>query len=378
MKPERPSGHRWYSHELCNYHDAGSGSAYLPVGPMIEPSHGFAADPDMRRAQALVITHGTMDRFQRITAREATDAELRTVHTGRLIDRVERLSALGNGDAGAYAPVTYHSAKAARLAAGAAIQAATDVMQDNGNAYCLIRPPGHHAEPDEAMALCLYNNVALAVRAAQGSGAGRVAVVDWDVHYGNGIAATFADDPMVLYVSVHQAGLFPPARGTVLETGGSDARGTELNVPLPPGSGDGAYQAVLDRVITPALRTFNPDIVVVAAGVDASGHDPMGRMLLTSRAFHSMTTAMVDLANELCDGRLVLVHEGGYSAWYQPLCVLATAAGLVGDPAPFDPFAHSLGNLPGQKLQPHQERVISHLERHHPLLYRPHAVSEMP
>lgn len=363
--------HLWFSHELCYFHDVGSGPAYLPVGPLVEPLRGFAADPDLRRAEGLVEVAGTMEHFARRTPQPATDRELLSVHTDELVQRIECLSAQGHGDAGSYAPVNYHSAQAARLAAGAAIQAAEEVMAGHGDAYCLIRPPGHHAEPDSAMALCLYNNVALAARAAQRAGAARVMIVDWDVHYGNGISAAFADDPSVMYVSLHQSGLFPPGAGTLLETGHAGSPGTEINVPLPPGCGDGAYLAVMDRIVAPAARAFEPDVIMVGAGVDACGHDPMGRMMVTSMGFHALTERMVQLALTLCSGRILMVHEGGYSSWYQPLCVLAIANALAGLRPPYDPFLYLLGNLPGQSLQPHQERVISHLEQRHPALASP-------
>lgn len=149
------------------------------------------------------------------------------------------------------------------------------------------------------MALCLYNNVAVAARAAQRRGVGRVLILDWDVHHGNGIQRVFYDDPDVLYVSIHQDGLFPAASGLVMETGTGAGKGSTLNVPLPPGTGHDAYLAVVGRVVEPAARAFGPDLILVAAGVDASGHDPMGRMMCTSRTFHAMTSAMCRLADEL-------------------------------------------------------------------------------
>lgn len=359
----------WFSHELCNFHDPGTAAGYLPAGHLLEPLRGFGADPDMRRAEALVTVSGVMDRFTRVTPRPATTQEILAVHSARLLDRIDRLSAQGHGDAGSYAPVGFHSAQAARLAAGAAVQACEDVLAGRTErVYCLVRPPGHHAEPDAAMALCLLNNVAIGVRAAQRAGAGRIMVLDWDVHHGNGIQAVFDQDPDVLYVSIHQAGLFPPASGSVMEIGTGPGEGFTINAPLPAGSGLGAYEAVMARVVEPAAAAFRPALVVVAAGVDASAHDPMGRMMLTSSAFHHLTARTVKLAERLGHGRLVLVHEGGYSAWYQPMCVLATASAMVGLPSPPDPFDTSLAHLPGQELQPHQERVVHHLERHHPRL----------
>ncbi|MER7505711.1 class II histone deacetylase [Nonomuraea pusilla] len=362
-------GPAWYSHELCFWHDPGPGSGYVPVGPGIEPLRQFAVDPDLRRAEGLVKASGVMDRFTAVTPAPASDEDLLLVHVPEHVERVEAASAAGAGDAGVYAHVNYHSAQAARLAAGACAQAAIAVLDGRfDRAYCLVRPPGHHAEPDRAMALCLYNNVAIAARAAQRHGARRVLILDWDVHHGNGIQRVFYEDPDVLYISLHQDGLFPAASGGVLETGAGAGTGATLNVPLPAGSGHAAYLAVIDRVVEPAARAFRPELILVAAGVDAGGHDPMGRMMCTSRTLHAMTSTMCRLAGELTDGRIVFCHEGGYSAWYQPMLVLGTASAIAGLPAPHDPFLHSLEHLPGQRLQPHQNRVVEHLRSHHPLL----------
>ncbi|MCX5205630.1 class II histone deacetylase [Streptomyces sp. NBC_00237] len=373
MSTSRPA---WYSHELCFWHDPGSGSGYVPVGPGVEPLRQFAVDPDLRRAEGLVKVSGVQDRFTVVTPTPATDEDLLLVHTPGHIERVEATSAIGSGDAGVYAYVNYHSAQAARLAAGACVQATESVLDGRfDRAYCLVRPPGHHAEPDRAMALCLYNNVAVAARAAQRRGVRRVMILDWDVHHGNGIQRAFYEDPDVLYVSLHQDGLFPAASGLVTETGTGAGAGSTLNVPLPAGTGHDAYLAAVDRLVVPAARAFRPDLILVAAGVDASGHDPMGRMMCTSRTFHAMTATLCRLADELTRGRIVFAHEGGYSAWYQPMLVLGTATAIAGLPAPQDPFLHSLDHLPGQRLQRHQDRVITHLETHHPLLARTAAVA---
>ncbi|MFC5288221.1 class II histone deacetylase [Actinokineospora guangxiensis] len=361
----------WYSHEICYWHDPGMGSGYVPVGPGVEPLRQFAVDPDLRRAEGLVRATGVIESYTQLTPEPATDDELLLVHTPEHIERVEATSALGGGDAGVFAHVNYHSARAARLAVGACVQAADAVLDGRfDRAYCLVRPPGHHAEPDRAMALCLYNNLAVAARTAQRRGARRVLVLDWDVHHGNGIQRAFYDDPDVLYISIHQDGLFPPGSGTVRETGAGAGAGTTLNIPLPAGSGHEAYLAAMRRIVGPAARAFGPELLLVAAGLDASGHDPMGRMMATSRTFHAMTSFLCELAEELTGGKVVFAHEGGYSAWYQPTLVLATASAIAGLPAPDDPFLHSLEHLPGQRVQRHQTRVLEHLAAHHPLLAR--------
>ncbi|GHC83000.1 class II histone deacetylase [Nocardiopsis terrae] len=362
-------GFAWYSHELCHWHDPGPGSGYVPVGPWVEPLRQFAVDPDLRRAEGLVRAYGVLDRFDCLTPEAATDEELETVHSAAHVSRIEEASARGGGDAGVYAHVNYHSSRAARLAAGACAAAVRDVVGGgHDRAYCLVRPPGHHAEPDRAMALCLFNNVAIGARAAQGMGLSRVMVLDWDVHHGNGVQKAFEEDPDVLYVSIHQDGLFPPNSGSVTETGVGAGEGSTLNIPLPAGSGHDAYLAAFTDVVAPAARRFRPELILVAAGVDASGHDPMGRMLCTSLTFHTLVRKVCDLAGELCGGRCVFVHEGGYSAWYQPMLVLGTASAIADLPAPEDPFRHSLDHLPGQRVQAHQRRVLDFLRDHHPLI----------
>lgn len=362
----------WFSHELCFWHDPGAGSGHLPVGPGVEPLRQFAVDPDLRRAEGLVRLSGVLDRFTRHTPSLAPDADLLLVHTREHVDRVEATSARGGGDAGVYAPAGHHSAAAARLAVGACTGAVREVLAGrHQRAYCLVRPPGHHAEPDRAMGLCLFNNLAVATRVAQRQGARRVLVVDIDVHHGNGLQRVFWEDPDVCYVSLHQDGLFPPASGTAAETGSGAGAGTTMNVPLPAGTGHGGYVAAVESLVRPAARAFRPDLILVAAGLDAGAHDPMGRMMATSRTFHAVVGTLCDLADELCSGRIVLAHEGGYSAWYQPTLLLSVAAAVAGLPAPDDPFLHSLENLPGQRLTPHQRRVVDHLQARHPLLAAP-------
>lgn len=361
----------WYSHELCYWHDPGAGSGYLPVGPGIEPLRQFAVDPDLRRAEGHVRASGLLDCLTTVTPEPASDDDLLLVHTADHVGRIEAASSQGAGDAGAFAYVNYHSALAARLAVGACVQATEAVAAGRfERAYCLIRPPGHHAEPDRAMALCLYNNVAIAVRALQRGGIRRVLVVDLDVHHGNGIQRVFYDDEDVCYISIHQHGLFPPGSGGVAETGTGAGTGLTLNVPLPAGSGHEAYLAAMERLVEPAARAFGPEFVVVAAGLDASAYDSMGRMMCTSRTYYMLTAALCRLADELAEGRIVFANEGGYSAWYQPLLVSAVASAIAEVEAPYDPFLHSLDHLPGQALQPEQNRVLTHTEAHHPLLRR--------
>ena len=187
---------------------------------------------------------------------------------------------------------------------------------------------------------------------------GRVAVVDWDVHHGNGTQAVFWDDPTVLAISLHQDGLYPARSGLLADTGGAGAVGSTLNVPLPAGSGTDAYLAALDQVVLPALEAFAPELIVIACGFDAGALDPLGRMLLPAAAFGEMTGRLLDAAGRICGGRLVASHEGGYSAGHVPFCGLAVIETLSGLSAGIeDPFAY-LSRVPGQAIEPHQQAAV--------------------
>ena len=198
-------------------------------------------------------------------------------------------------------------------------------------------------------------------RAARGIGKG--AVVDWDVHHGNGTQQAFYDDPETLTISLHQDGLFPLGSGTLGERGEGAGQGFNINVPLPPGTGTGGYLAAFDRIVLPALRRFKPEMIVVCSGFDASALDPLGRMMLHSEAFRALTRRLMAAADDLCGGRLALSHEGGYSASYVPYCGLAVMEELSGfRTAIDDPFITNFSGYPGQELMPHQDAAIAAAE----------------
>ena len=227
------------------------------------------------------------------------------------------------------------------------------------NAYALVRPPGHHALADQGMGFCIFGNTALAaMHARHARGLARVAIVDWDVHHGNGTQAAFWDDPTVLAISLHQDDCFPGHSGTVSERGGQGAHGSTINVPLPPGSGGDAYRLAFDEIVAPAIRAFAPDLICVASGLDASMYDPLARMCLFADDFRSLARRIRLLAEEVCAGRLVAIHEGGYSAEYVPFCGHAVIEELAGlEPMIDDPF--DLGRVSSPLvLQPHQVAAI--------------------
>jgi acetoin utilization deacetylase AcuC-like enzyme len=356
----RRTGLVW--HERMMWHDTGSGAGELPAGGWLQPGLHAESPETKRRLKNLLDATGLTEQLVALPPRPATVEELERVHEPAHVERIRRLSAERGGDGGdGETPFGPGSFEIACLAAGGAI-AAVDAVLDGrvDNAYALVRPPGHHAVPAAGMGFCLFGNVAVAARHAQAMrGVERVAVVDWDVHHGNGTQAIFYAEPTVLALSLHQDDLYPVGSGGLAERGEGAGLGATVNVPLPPGSGNGAYSAAVERVVVPVLRRFRPDLILVACGFDAGGGDPLGRMLLTSAAFRELTRALSEAAGELCDGRLAAVHEGGYSAGHVPFLGLAVIEELSGLSAGIeDPFDY-LAEIGGQALQPHQDAAVA-------------------
>jgi acetoin utilization deacetylase AcuC-like enzyme len=311
------------------------------VEPILHPSNYRLA----MRTKHLLDLAGLTPLMTRIEPRPATIEELTVFHTPEYVERVRQLSAKGCGDAGKHAPVGPGSYEIALLAAGGAIAAVDAVIHGPvRRVFVNCRPPGHHALADQGMGYCLFNNVVIAARYAQHAhGIQRVLVLDWDVHHGNGTQEAFYTDPSVLFVSLHQDGLYPCDMGLLHHTGAGDGAGTTVNLPLPAGSGDAVYRAAFERIVLPIAREFRPQLVLVSAGQDASTMDPEGRMCLSSEAYRWMTSALMALAAEYSEGHLVILQEGGYSELYAPYCTLGIIESLAGIrtnlPEPLNPVS---------------------------------------
>ncbi|WP_278441506.1 class II histone deacetylase [Pseudomonas oryzihabitans] len=321
--------------EQCFWHSAGMHALVLPVGGWVQPpaAAGFAESPESkRRLKNLLDLSGLTRQLLCPDALAAAYEDALRVHPAAYLERLKTVSDAGGGMLGEQAPVGPGTYDIALRSAGLAIAAVAAVLEGSvENAYALSRPPGHHCLADQPMGFCFLANIPIAIEAAKARyGIGRIAVLDWDVHHGNGTQAIYEERDDVLTLSIHQDGCFPAGYGGFDDRGRGAGKGHNLNIPLPAGSGHEAYLAAMHRLVLPALRRFEPELIIVACGFDANAVDPLARMQLHSDSFRQLTRLIREAAEELCQGRLVLVHEGGYAEAYVPFCGQAVMEELSG------------------------------------------------
>lgn len=353
-------------HERYCWHDAGAFAGPMRALYPVEPGQAAEHAETKRRIKNLLDAIDFTDKLTTIKPRMAADEDLLRVHTSEYLAHVKALSGGAGGDTGVNAFIGPGGFDIAALSSGGVIAAADAVLKgDVENSYALVRPPGHHAEAHRGMGFCIFANIALAVQFAKARhGLDKIAVVDWDVHHGNGTQSAFYDDPSVLTISIHQEGVFPRDSGHVGDTGAGRGAGYNINLPLPPGSGEGAYRACFDRVILPALHAYKPQMIFVACGFDAGLNDPLARMTLGPESFRWMAASMVKTARELCGGRLMMAHEGGYHAASVPFLALPVFEELTGLSAGIEnPVSALAASFPPSPLLAHQEAPIEAARR---------------
>lgn len=352
--------------------DQGHAAAFMPVDKWIEPGMEHAENPAMKvRLKNLLSVSGLLDQMTRVPAREASVAEITRFHTLDYVNRMKAMSEAGGGDTGELTPFWGDGYAVAALAVGGVLNAVDMIMSGKiDNAYAMTRPSGHHAEADRGRGNCMFGYAALVGKHLQSVyGMSRVAVVDWDVHHGNGTQGAFYDDPRVLTISLHQDRYYPQDQGFIEETGDGAGLGTNINIPLPPGTGPGGYLAAWDEVVLPALRSFKPEFIVNVAGFDGSALDPIGRQMLVAENYGTFTKTLMDVAQEVGHGRLLVINEGGYSAAYAPFCGVKVVEALLGVTSEVgDPFHEFISGWGGMDLQSHQREVVDAVKAQLPLL----------
>jgi acetoin utilization deacetylase AcuC-like enzyme len=267
-----------------------------------------------------------------IDARHAEREELERVHLPSFVDYVARTAGSAMTMFDADTVVTADTYDAARLAAGGFMNAIDSVVaHETDNAFAFVRPPGHHARRGNAQGFCIFNNIAIgACHAMVRHGMERILIVDWDLHHGNGTQETFYEDSRVLYCSVHQSPAYP-GTGRIDETGEGPGFGYTVNVPLPPGANDAVFIRVFKEIFRPVAREYRPEIILVSAGFDTYMGDPLGAMRMTAEGFAAETRILLDLAAECCNGRLVMVLEGGYHILGQVKSARAVLLEMLGE-----------------------------------------------
>ncbi|MEM7719294.1 MAG: class II histone deacetylase [Pseudomonadota bacterium] len=334
--------------ERCFWHSGGNYAFTMPVGGLVQPfaAGGLPEDPETkRRLKNLTDVTGLMAELESPSGAPATKEDLLRVHPASFLDAFQTTAKAGGGEIGLRAPFGPDGFDQAALSAGLVVDALSSVLTDTyRNAYALSRPPGHHCLPDWQNGFCLLANIGIAIEAARArQQAQRFAVLDWDVHHGNGTEAIFYSDPDVLTVSLHQERNYPLDTGAFDDRGDGSGHGANLNIPLPPGTGHKGYLAAMERLALPAINAFKPDVLIIACGFDAAAFDPLSRMLASAETFRAMTVQVIELAADICGGKLMMAHEGGYSEVYVPFCGHAVLQEMSGSAITAeDPFAATL------------------------------------
>nr|GMD21374.1 histone deacetylase 8 [Ipomoea batatas]GME19322.1 histone deacetylase 8 [Ipomoea batatas] len=337
-------------HEGMLSHDAGKGMFDTGIDPgFLDVLENHPENADRVRNMVSILKRGPISPFiSWHHGRPALLSELLSFHTQEYVNELIEADRSGGKEICSGTFLNPGSWDAALLAAGTTLSAMKHILDGNGSiAYALVRPPGHHAQPARADGYCFLNNAGLAVQLALDSGHEKVAVIDIDVHYGNGTAEGFYRSDRVLTISLHMNhgswGPSHPQDGTVDELGEGKGFGYNLNVPLPNGTGDRGYGYAMTHIVVPAVQKFEPDMIVFVVGLDSSAFDPNGRQCLTMEGYREIGRAVRAIADEYSNGKLLIVQEGGYHITYSAYCLHAALEGVLNvssEPLLPDPIAH--------------------------------------
>lgn len=277
-----------------------------------DPGRGHPERPDRIAVLEDLLGSWTGPALERVEPRLAEEDEIKAAHTAELFERIRETEGIDRSRIDGDTATSARSYEVALLAAGGLLQTVDAVADGSAaNAFAFVRPPGHHATTAQSMGFCLFNNVAVAAKHLRARGYERIAIVDFDLHHGNGTEAIFYDDPSVLYASLHQYPYYP-GTGAAQDLGVDAGEGFTVNVPFSAGVGDAGYLLAFDEILCPILRQFQPDFLLVSAGFDCHRRDPLGGMQVTESGVVGMTRRLLDVSREVSGGRFAAVLEGGY------------------------------------------------------------------
>ena len=341
----------------------------LKTGIAFDPlflKHNQTGHPEnAKRLEAIMLklkNNGLLEQLIDIKSRSATENEIVQCHTKKYFDYLKQYSEQGGGYLD---PDTYsneYSFKAASIAVGTSIDLTNAIIKGElNNGFALLRPPGHHALSNRSMGFCLFGNISIAAKSAlKQSGIEKIAIVDFDVHHGNGTQALVGENPNILFISTHQYPFYP-GTGNVRDIGSGGAEGTIINIPLQAGVGDLSFKLIYEEIVIPALRRIKPDLVLVSAGYDAHRDDPLANLNMSLTGFNWISRELINLANEICSGKIVFFLEGGYNLEVLSNGVSNTIKGLLGINSFEDPL------LMQEDPEPDISHLINELKQIHQL-----------
>ena len=319
--------------ERTFWHTTRDAVLVMPTMGNLQPLSGLGhveSAENKRRFLSMVHVSGLMDELKTKKSQPITDEQANLVHPASYLESLKAQSEGLGGDAGMVAPFGHKGYEYACVSAGLVAEALQLALREKSHAYALSRPPGHHCLAEAGMGFCLLANIPIAIAIAKQEAPDlRVAVIDWDVHHGNGTQSIFYERDDVFTISLHQEDCFPRQSGFTTDFGEDKGEGYNMNIPLPPGTGHGGYLYAMEQLVIPAVEHFNPDVIIVASGYDAGMTDPLSRMMLTSESFVTMTQMVKELSTAV-DAPIVMAHEGGYCVAYTPILAYKTLETLAG------------------------------------------------